>query len=110
MPITNFTRPGAISSTVWMAPATTEASRVNGLVTAGTCDWRPAQDGKHVARQQLAVEDPGAVEAGGLDVLDKPRELGHRCCAGNTQVNADGLAHITAMVIFGESYVKPGMR
>ena len=35
MPMTNFTRPGASSSTVWMAPASTEAWRVNGLVTAG---------------------------------------------------------------------------
>ena len=35
MPITNFTRPGAISSTVWIAPASTEGWRVNGLVTAG---------------------------------------------------------------------------
>ena len=35
MPITNFTRPGASSSTVWIALASTEASRVNGLVTAG---------------------------------------------------------------------------
>ena len=35
MPITNFTRPGAISSTVWIPPASTEAWRVNGLVTAG---------------------------------------------------------------------------
>src|SRR6267143_1479797 len=33
--MTNFTRPGASSSTVWMAPARTEAWRVNGLVTAG---------------------------------------------------------------------------
>src|SRR6185436_3914365 len=31
----NFTRPGASSSTVWMPPASTEAWRVNGLVTAG---------------------------------------------------------------------------
>jgi hypothetical protein len=35
VPITNFTRPGASSSTVWMAPASTEACRVKGLVTAG---------------------------------------------------------------------------
>ncbi len=35
MPITNFTRPGASSSTVWIAPASTEAWRVKGLVTAG---------------------------------------------------------------------------
>src|SRR5215475_8233404 len=33
--MTNFTRPGASSSTVWMALARTEAWRVNGLVTAG---------------------------------------------------------------------------
>src|SRR5882724_512252 len=33
--MTNLTRPGASSSTVWIAPARTEASRVNGLVTAG---------------------------------------------------------------------------
>src|SRR5882724_11043994 len=32
--MTNFTRPGASSSTVWMAPASTEAWRVNGLVAA----------------------------------------------------------------------------
>src|SRR5262245_63488741 len=31
----NLTRPGAISSTVWIPPASTEAWRVNGLVTAG---------------------------------------------------------------------------
>ncbi len=35
MPITNFTRPGASSSTVWIAEASTEGWRVNGLVTAG---------------------------------------------------------------------------
>src|SRR6267378_4759954 len=33
--MTNFTRPGASSSTVWIAPASTEGWRVNGLVTAG---------------------------------------------------------------------------
>ncbi len=33
--MTNFTRPGASSSTVWIAEASTEAWRVNGLVTAG---------------------------------------------------------------------------
>src|SRR2546430_1044779 len=33
--MTNLTRPGASSSTVWIAPASTEGWRVNGLVTAG---------------------------------------------------------------------------
>jgi hypothetical protein len=79
--------------------------RQPGRVTGGL-----PQDDERVARQQLAVEDPGAVEAGGFDVLDEAHELGHRCCAGNAQVNADGLGHITAMVIFPDSDVKPGMR
>ncbi len=35
VPITNLTRPGASSSTVWIALARTDAWRVNGLVTAG---------------------------------------------------------------------------
>jgi hypothetical protein len=35
VPITNFTRPGASSPTVWIALASTDACRVNGLVTAG---------------------------------------------------------------------------
>ena len=33
--MTTLTRPGASSSTVWIAPASTEAWRVRGLVTAG---------------------------------------------------------------------------
>ena len=40
VPITNFTRPGAISSTVWIAPASTDACRVKGFVTAGKSDIR----------------------------------------------------------------------
>ncbi len=35
VPITNFMRPGASSSTVAIAPASTEGCRVKGLVTAG---------------------------------------------------------------------------
>src|SRR5262249_12801750 len=35
--------------------------------------------------QQLAVEDPGAVEAGGLDALDQLDQLGHRGRAGNPE-------------------------
>ncbi len=35
MPITKAVRPGASSSTVWIALARTEAWRVSGLVTAG---------------------------------------------------------------------------
>ena len=31
----NFTRPGVSSSTDWIPPASTDAWRVNGLVTAG---------------------------------------------------------------------------
>src|SRR5690348_3182312 len=42
--MTNFTRPGAISSTVWIAPASTEAWRVNGLVTAGNSVIREVAD------------------------------------------------------------------
>src|SRR5262252_11133663 len=38
--MTNFTRPGASSSTVWMAEASTDACRVKGLVTAGKSDRR----------------------------------------------------------------------
>src|SRR5262249_8468399 len=38
--MTNFTRPGASSSTVWMAEASTDACRVKGLVTAGESDRR----------------------------------------------------------------------
>src|SRR5499427_7289095 len=38
--ITNFMRPGASSSTVWMAEASTDAWRVKGLVTAGKSDRR----------------------------------------------------------------------
>src|SRR5215467_4399025 len=36
--MTNFTRPGASSSTVWMAEASTDACRVKGLVTARKSD------------------------------------------------------------------------
>jgi len=35
VPTTTLMRPGAISSTVWIALASTEAWRVSGLVTAG---------------------------------------------------------------------------
>ena len=35
MPMMNLVRPGAISATVWAAPASTEGMRPKGLVTAG---------------------------------------------------------------------------
>ena len=35
MPITTLVRPGASSATVWIALASTETCRENGLVTAG---------------------------------------------------------------------------
>src|SRR2546422_5962772 len=38
---------------------------------------------ERVAAEQLAVEDPGAVEAGSLDVLDQLDQLRHRCRARN---------------------------
>jgi len=44
--------------------------RQPGRVTGGL-----PQDDERVARQQLAVEDPGAVEAGGLGVLGRGAEL-----------------------------------
>ena len=42
---------------------------------AGGC--LPERD-ERVAAQELTVEDPRAVEAGGLDVLDQPDQLRHR--------------------------------
>jgi hypothetical protein len=73
--MTNFTAPRH-PSTVWMALWATEASRVNGLGTSREQRRRDVtgglpQDDERVARQQLAVEDPSAVETGGLDVLDE---------------------------------------
>ena len=35
VPMMNLVRPGAISATVWAAPASTEGMRPKGLVTAG---------------------------------------------------------------------------
>src|SRR5262249_8850047 len=52
-----------------------------------------AEDDEGIARDHLAVEYAGAVEAGGLDALDVTHQLGHRRCARDSQVNADRLAH-----------------
>src|SRR6267143_1479795 len=96
--MTNFTRPGASSSTVWMAPARTEAWRVNGLVTAGNSVSRDVlaaawPSTTNVSRDHLAVEDPGAVEARGLDGAEQAQELGHGGGAGHAEMDANGLAH-----------------
>ena len=45
---------------------------------------QPHRD-ERVAAQELAVENPGAVEAGGLDVLEQPDQLRHRGCPGDPQ-------------------------
>src|SRR5207247_9435338 len=48
---------------------------------------------ERVARQHLAVEDPGAVEARRLDGPEQTHEVGHRRRAGDAQVDTDRLAH-----------------
>ena len=54
---------------------------------------RLAEHDEGVAREHLAVEDPGAVEAGGLDGAQQPHEVGHRRRAGDAQVDPDRLGH-----------------
>ena len=56
--MTNFTRPGASSSTVWMAPASTEAWRVKGLVTAG----------KRVSREVWVAAWPSTTKVSRLNI------------------------------------------
>jgi hypothetical protein len=56
--MTNFTRPGASSSTVWMAPASTEAWRVKGLVTAG----------KRVSREVWVAAWPSTTKVSRLSI------------------------------------------
>ena len=54
---------------------------------------RLAEHDERVARQHLAVEDPGAVEARRLDGPEQTHEVGHRRRAGDAQVDTDRLAH-----------------
>ena len=49
-----------------------------------------AERHERVARDHLAVEDAGAVEAGGLDVLHQPDEVRHRRGARDAKVDANG--------------------
>jgi len=54
---------------------------------------RLAEHYEGIAREHLAVEDSRAIEAGRLDRLEQPHEIGHRRRAGNAQMDADGFGH-----------------
>jgi hypothetical protein len=48
---------------------------------------------ERVAGDHLAVDDAGAVEAGGFDAPDQRHQRGHRRGAGNAHVYANRLGH-----------------
>ena len=99
VPMMNFTRPGASSSTVRIPPASTLACARERIGDGGEqghprrVGRRLPQDHEGVARDHLAVEDAGPVEAGGLDALDQRHQLRHRRRAGHPHVDAHSITH-----------------
>ena len=65
---------------------------------------RQPQRDERVSAQQLAVEDPGAVEASGLDALDQFDQLRYWCRAGNPKRNLNA-RH--GMGFYGEQAKRP---
>ena len=90
--------PGASSSTVCIAPASTEAWRVKGFVTAGNrsdATLGRCQTYGHIgiSAQQLTIENTRPIKASSFDILNEADKGWHRCRARNPQRNTHRCCH-----------------
>ena len=58
---------------------------------------RQGHSSKSVAAQELAIQNAGAIKAGGLNLLDESHELRHWGCTGNAERNAYGRCHVVLL-------------